>query len=137
MVQWADSHMNKKLKKVKRYYSADTAHRYKCLLDRYQSIDFTLKQFEKGLVEMPDPRRLIQEVTDRKTGRKEPTMICQSTYFTHLKAIVREQIIKNEDTGEYRMQWKQLGIDPHFVHATNYCFFALEKIRNSFNFTFL
>lgn len=134
MVQWMDRKTNKKMKQQQRHYSDDTKFQYKCLLDRYQSLDFTFKQFEYGKVIIPDPREKVASIRNKQTGKPEPRLICEDIYFKHMKSVCREQVEQNKNIGKFKMQWKHLGIDPHFAHATNYAFFALERMKSNFSF---
>ena len=136
MVKWEDKR-TPKIKKNKKYNTPDTRFQYKALIQRYQSLDWTYQQFQRGLVEIPDPRKPISDVTNSETGKKEKTLLCEQVYFSHLKCQVREREVSDEKTHEYKIRWVDTkGIDPHFAHATNYCFLCVEKIRPQFRYEF-
>jgi hypothetical protein len=50
--------------------------------------------------------------------------------------IIRQKTIVNEETGTFRMEWVNLGLDPHTVHAWNFCNIAIERLRRQPLMTF-
>jgi hypothetical protein len=125
MVLWHDRAL---LKQGIRRGSHSIKVKWQVSLNRYTSIDYALDEFVKRNVEMPHPDGLVQ-VARSDEGRWEADNICRTRFWLHLKSIVRQRTWIDESTGRYRMEWAQLGRDPHFVHAWNYCNIALERLK--------
>lgn len=103
--------------------------KHHAIMGMYTSIDFALNEFVQGNVKVPNPRGIVQYVRSETTGMFNSEYICESRFFHHLTKIVRNKHILNDETGEFRMEWIPLGLDPHFVHAWTYCNVALERLR--------
>jgi len=125
MVQWMDRTIMKE--SIKRG-STKLKYKWQVTLNRYTSIDFALSQFVEGDVEMPHPDALVQ-VVRAESGRFEAESICRTLFWLHLKSIVRQRKVINEETGNWKMEWVYLGRDPHFVHSWNYANIALERLK--------
>jgi len=125
MAMWAD---RLKYKETIKRGSRQIKMKWQVVLNRYSSIDFTLSQFVKREIEMPHPDGLVQ-VMRNKDGRFAAEAICRQVYWTHLKGIVRQKEILDEETGKFKMVWVYLGQDPHFTHATNYATIAFERMK--------
>jgi len=76
-------------------------------------------------------------VRDPKTGVYQPEHVCERIFFIHLKAVVRELVQSKIDGNSVRYRWRNLGLDPHFLHAWNYCCLAMERRKKVFGFSFL
>ena len=124
MVLWLD---RARLKEGIRRGSHSIKVKWQVALNRYTSIDYALNEFVVRNVEMPHPDALVQ-VARSKEGRWEADNICRTRFWLHLKSIVRQRTWIDETEGRYRMAWAQLGRDPHFVHAWNYCNIAIERL---------
>jgi hypothetical protein len=134
MVQWQDRPKDKLA--IKRG-GPKIKFKYVCLLSRYLSIDFALKEIAERNVEWPNPRALVQICRSMKSGLFEPLHIFETHFYQHAKAVVRQKTIIDEDTGRFKMEWINLGIDPHSVHAWNMCNIALERLRRQPIFTMM
>lgn len=121
-------HDRARVKEGIRKGSQNIKTKFQVSLNRYTSIDYALSEFVSRNVEMPHPDALVQ-VARSKEGRWEADNICRTTFWLHLKSIVRQKTWIDEQTGRYRMEWAYLGRDPHFVHAWNYCNIALERLK--------
>jgi hypothetical protein len=126
MVQWGD---RVKEKQTVRRGGPKIKFKYTCVLNRYMSIDFSTSEIGNRNCEWPRPGKLIQICRSLETGRFEPLHIVRTHFYMHMTKIVRQKTVIDEDTGRYRMEWVNLGIDPHSVHAWNYCNIALERLR--------
>lgn len=126
MVQWGD---RVKEKQSVRRGGPKIKFKYTCVLNRYMTIDFSMSEVAQRHCEWPVPGRLIQVCRSLETGRFEPLHIMRTHFYFHMTKIVRQKTIIDEDTGRFRMEWVNLGIDPHTVHAWNYCNIALERLR--------
>lgn len=127
MVQWADRH--KKAEKFRKGTS-EIYQKYKVVLDRYKTIDFSMSLFGKGLASFPPPTgpgALIQTCRHPTTHKTEPQNTWKEHAYLHFQNIVREKNIIDETTGKFRMKWRNLDLDPHTVHAWNYCAIAMER----------
>jgi hypothetical protein len=137
MVRWSDKKASASEKPHSRKSSEDLKFKWVVFLDRYKSIDYALRQWVGRRVECPNPRGLIQELRNMKTGAYEPSFVCEDEFFKHLKAVVRELVQNRNDPTNYRYRWNYLGLDPHLLHAWNYCCVALERKKRSFSFEFI
>jgi len=111
----------------------DSKFKWHVILDRYISIEVALRVWQNGHIEIGDPRKLTQIMRDR-TGRFTTGLICDEL-LRHLMGVIRVKYNVKED-GTYAMQWENTGLDPHFLHAWNYCFAALERVHSTFTFDF-
>lgn len=110
--------------------------KYSCMLSRYLSIEAAMKAIADRDVEWPHPRSLVQICRNLKTGRFEPLHIFETHAYLHFKSIVKQKTVINDETGQFKMEWINLGLDPHSVHAWNYCNLALERLRRTPMMTF-
>jgi hypothetical protein len=127
IVQWGDRAV---FKQQVRKGSHKIKFKQTVMLSRYLSIEFVMKQITDGYFEWPHPRALIQEARNEDTGRIEPLYVMEKFFYEHCKSIVRQQQITNDETGQFKMVWVNLGRDPHQVHALNYCNIALERLKS-------
>jgi len=135
MVRWSDKPLTKKGKKEpasQKKSKEAIKFRWTVLLDRYQSLELALLTFVKRQIEIPDPRGLVQEAR-RKDGRVGPVMLCEEEFYEHVQGVIREQVGSEEIP---RWKWVNLGLDPHFLHAWNYCNIGLERLKTQFSFDF-
>lgn len=109
--------------------------KWQCTLNRYTSLDTALQQFVDRDIEMPHPDALVQVVSN-KEGKFEAENICRTRYWLHLRSLVRQKNIIDEQTGRFKMEWVYLGRDPHFAHATNYMNIAMERLKRQAIFVF-
>lgn len=132
-VRWSDKAQGDKpgLKRVRE----DAKFEWHVLLDRYMSIEAALRAFTKRQVEFGDPRGLIQKIRN-KEGRFVPTQLVVDRFKLHLKSVLRTRYNVRED-GTYMMKWVNLGVDPHYTHAWNYCNAALDRTRPNFSYSFI
>lgn len=133
VVQWGD---RPKYKMTVRKGGPDIKFKYSCLLSRYLSIEMAMREIGEHNVEWPHPRTLVQIARDIKTGRFQPLHIFEDYFYQHMKAIIRQKTIIDEEAGRFKMEWINLGLDPHSVHAWNYCNMALERLKRQPIMTF-
>jgi hypothetical protein len=124
MVQWMDRLKPKE--SIKRG-SKQIKLKWQVLLNRYTSIDYALSSFVNRDVMTPHPDALLQVV--HKDGMFQAEALCRQRFWLHLKSIVRQKTVTDDETGKFKMEWIYLGRDPHFVHAWNYCNIALERLK--------
>lgn len=134
VVRWED---DPKHKKAQRRASEETRHKYRVTLDRYQSIDYTIKMIAEQRIEWPEPERLMQRCRSLSGGRLESFPIMRSHAYPHFCSAIRERVILEKETGKFRMRWNYTGShDPHSLHALNYAIFASERRDTGFTFSF-
>jgi hypothetical protein len=133
MVQWNDRPKDKVT--VKRG-GPKQKFKYTCLLSRYLSIDFALAEIANRNTEWAHPRSLVQMCRSLKSGLFEPLHIFETHFYQHMKSIVRQKTWLDEDAGRFKMEWINLGMDPHSIHAWNMCNTALERLRKQPLMTF-
>ena len=139
MAQWSDKKPRAKdtEKAQLRRSSKDIKFPWVVMLDRYKSIEYALRQIRKRKVIFPNPKGLVQEVRDPKTGVYQPEHVCEAIFFLHLKSVVRELVQSKIDGNTIRYRWRSLGLDPHFCHAFTYGVLAGERRKKVFAFDFL
>jgi len=130
VVHWTD-----KEKTTTKRASDKTKYKYRVILNRYMSIDFSLSEWKSDAVRLPSPRALEQEVRNIR-GDFEPTFMGE-LFFKHLQGIIRERHVTNEETQQYVMRWINKSFDPHLVHCWNYAVFAMERSTAHRKLTFL
>lgn len=126
MVQWGD---RPKHKMTVKKGGPRIKFKYSCFLSRYMSIDFALSEIVNRNVEWPIPERLIQVCRSMESGLFEPLHIFRTHFYKHMKSIARQKTILDEATGRFKMEWVNLGLDPHSCHAWNLCNIAIERLR--------
>jgi hypothetical protein len=131
--QWGD---RPKFKMTVRKGGPDIKFKHSVMLSRYLSIEMALRAVSERQFEWPHPRALVQIARNPTTGRFEPLHIFETHFYQHLKSIVRQKTVTNDETGQFKMEWINLGLDPHSVHALNYCNMALERLKRQSMFTF-
>lgn len=133
IVQWGDRPKDKT--NVKRG-GPKIKFKYTCVLNRYLSIDFALSEIGNRNTEWPHPDRLLQVARHIERGVYEPQPIMRNFFYMHMTKIVRQKTVIEEETGKFRMEWVNLGLDPHTVHAWNFANIALERLRRQPIMTF-
>lgn len=107
--------------------SDETINKYRVRVNRYLGIEWNLKKYVERLKEQPDERVLMQEVEDDVSRKRKTVPICQDVFWVHLQKIAR--VMETDDeTGEIKMNFVNLGLDPHFLHADLYAELALSRI---------
>jgi len=132
VVQWGD---RPKYKVGTKKGGPKIKFKYSVLISRYLSIEMAMKEIADRNVEWPNPRSLVQICRNQKTGRYEPMHIFEAYFYLHMKSIVRQKTILDENTGRFKMEWLNLGLDPHSCHSMNYCNLAMERLRKQPMFT--
>jgi len=107
--------------------SEETINKYRVRANRYLAIEWNLKKFVERLKEQPDERTL-DATWQNDLGKPVNGPICQDVYWVHLQKIARV-METDEETGEIKMNFVNLGLDPHFLHADLYCELALSRIN--------
>ena len=135
IVQWSDRPSGGRESVKTRKASDITKFRWHVNLDRYKSMDFSVRQWSEGRAMLP-PIRALNKVYRQGNGRFEVGQLGM-VFVDHLKALCKAKVSEKKETGEFRMGWINLGLDPHFAHAWNYCTFAMERNVHGFNFGFI
>lgn len=132
MVLWTD---RDKLKEGIRKGSTQLRLKWQVLLQRYVSMDFLLRQFVEGIIQVPPPRQLKMKMRSEETGRFEFQQI-SDRFKEHLGRLVRQvTVLGEENEGRRKYSWIYMGGDPHFAHSANYCNIAMERLRHRAMFT--
>ncbi|MCF6205301.1 MAG: phage terminase large subunit family protein [Sulfurovum sp.] len=128
MVSWADRPTSKQSTKKGSHY---IKNKYQVTLNRYLTLDYSLKLWVDGVIAIPPVGKLLPLVKSRKkedNGRFIATPIAL-ILRDHLKCLVREEQVVDEATGKIKNVFIYLGTDPHSAHATNYACIAIERLR--------
>lgn len=138
MVRWSDR--DSELKALNRT-KPDSKFECHVMLDRYKALEYMLMQWVDRRIACPNPDGLTQLV--RVKGLQRLSQICRGNaetgeqgLFRHLRSLTRKRLpIQRRDsatgesieTGEFRMTWENIGLDPHFAHAMNYMVTASQR----------
>ena len=124
--EWGD----KPKESVKERKAADdTKNKFTVRANRYLAIEWNLKKYVERLKEQPHEKGLVMEVQEGRgyAHQRRLEFICQNLFWSHLQKVAR---IKEEDeeTGQIKMNFVNLGDDPHFLHADLYAELALSRV---------
>lgn len=135
MIRWSDR--DEELQAIART-AKDSKFAWHVMLDRYKAIEWSLMHWVNRKIACPNPHGLTQPVLVK--GLQKMVEVCLGNadtmdpgLFWHLSSIAKRQVeverrdaVKNETlkTGEFKMIWENVGIDPHFVHSTLYMLVA-------------
>lgn len=100
--------------------------RYIVTLQRYKAIDYALGLFRERLIALPDPDSLLQTIRDDH-GRVRPVALGRELFWPHMRRVVRQKTIVNEEAGTYRMDMVKVGADPHYAFAYTYAVAAASR----------
>jgi hypothetical protein len=106
--------------------SAEILNKWRVRINRYLAIEWNLMKYVNRMKEQARPEYPLVDIQDN-VGRKKSVFLCKEVFWVHLQKIVKKKNV-NEDTGEIRMDFENLGLDPHFVHADLYAEIALSRI---------
>lgn len=105
---------------------------YRVHLDRTKILEWSLKRFVNRENIIPNPLGLCAEMIWE--GVRQWVLICEQVLYTHLTHIVREkEAVGDETGGKYRIVFRNVGLDPHFVHANAYCDAAMARTERMAN----
>lgn len=138
MARWSDRDQElQALRKAK----PDAKFEYHVMLDRYKSLEWTMTKWVERRVICPEPKALVQSV--KVHGVMRQSHICigdpdthEQGLFYHLRSAAKRRIEiftadterrERIETGQFRMIFENIGIDPHFLHAMNYCSIAASR----------
>lgn len=135
MVRWSDR--DEELKTLQRA-GKDSKFEWHVMLDRYKTIEWALMHWVNRKIACPNPHALTQPV--KVKGLTKSVEVCLGNgdtadpgLFWHMSSIAKRKVeIQRRDavkkdtllTGEFKMIWENVGIDPHFVHALGYALVA-------------
>lgn len=103
-------------------------NKFRVRINRYLGLEWNLMLFVHRLKEQPHERGLVAEIQDT-IGRKQTVFICQDVFWVHQQKLARRKKV-NEETGETKMEFENIGLDPHFAHADLYAELALSRVRD-------
>ena len=130
LVRWLDQRDDR----MDRPNDPSVSFPYECRPDRSIAIEWTQLLWATRRSVMPPPSALVQSYKIR--GRTDHAYEVGKVYMTHLTKVAKEKVLKTEktgetgqkiETGEYTIAFKNLGLDPHFLHADLYCNLALAR----------
>jgi phage terminase large subunit GpA len=104
----------------------DVKFKYIVTLQRYKALDYALGLFRERLVEMPHRRGLVQTIHD-DNGIKRPVFMAEELLWPHLKRIVRQKNIVDEEQGTAKMVMVKVGADPHTAFSWTYAVCAAHR----------
>lgn len=109
--------------------------KWQVVINRYQGLDFALRQFVDGTVQVPPLSKFSIICRHPKTGRFEHVELAK-IFRQHQTRLVRQKTILDETTMRYKLEWAQLGGEAHFAHAWLYTCVAFERLRRRAKFVF-
>ncbi|MBI4869250.1 MAG: phage terminase large subunit family protein [Candidatus Wallbacteria bacterium] len=105
---------------------------YRVHLDRTKILEWSLKRYVNRENVIPNPLALCAEMIWE--GTRQWVLICEQVLYTHLTHIVREkEAVGDESGGKYRIVFRNIGLDPHFVHSNAYCDAAMARTERMAN----
>lgn len=122
MFQWRD----RRRPKDQTPNEPEVKFRYVVTIQRYKALDYALGLFRERLIEMPHRRGLIQTVHDER-GILRPVFMGEELFNPHMKRMVRQKHVLDEDQLTYKMQMVKVGADPHFAFAFTYAVTAASR----------
>lgn len=138
MARWSDR--DEELKALQRA-KPDSKFEFHVMLDRYKSLEWSLTKWVERRIACPEPRGLTQSL--KVSGVTRQSHIClgdpdthEQGLFYHLRSAAKRRIEiftadterrERVETGQFRMVFENIGIDPHFLHAMNYCSIAASR----------
>lgn len=128
-VVWGDA---PKLDPSDRRTDEDTRTRYTVKADQYKCMQLALMRIVQGHVLFPDPKELVQEVTDKGVAQLVPVLPRAFEHYTRT-ALVAE---KDEETNKYKRSVKKIGLDPHHSYALELCNVAWARAHGTASFVF-
>jgi hypothetical protein len=120
--EWGD---RPKKTNSQRKSSDETINKHRVRINRFLAIEWNLKKFVDRLKEQPNERTLEAEIVD-ELGKKKTVPICQDVFWVHQQKVARV-METDEATGKTKMNFVNLGLDPHFLHADLYAELALSR----------
>lgn len=105
--------------KAERKTDEEEQDRYTVTLDQYKSMQVALARITAHVCVFPDPKGLLQELTDdgdngiRGTKQLGPILERVFKHFTRTALIVEQ----DEEEKKFRRKVVKVGIDPHFSYA--------------------
>jgi hypothetical protein len=105
----------------------DVKFKYVVTLQRYKALDYALGLFRERLIEMPHRRGLIQTCRDEH-GVTRPVFMAEELFWEHMKRMVRQKHVLDEDQLTYKMQMVKVGSDPHYAFSFCYAVAAASRL---------
>lgn len=127
LVRWADKI---KMKESIRRGGKEIKLKWQCTVNRYQSLDASLRAWQERAVHIPHPDAQLQLMRNPDSGKFE-MMSPARMLFDHLKSMIRQKTVIDESTGKFKMDYIYVGSDPHMTHAWNLCNIALGRLSRA------
>lgn len=127
LVEWGDR--PKQTQKQKKS-AEETKNRYTVRIDRSKAIEWNLLRYVHRWKEQPHERGLVQSIKEERTGKSQVYFLAEQVFWVHLQKVAK-RIKKDETTGETKVDFENVGIDPHFLHADLYAEIALSRVKES------
>jgi len=125
MIKWEDKRSDKSIRRS----SGETKYEYRCLIDRYKGIDWSLGLITRRKALLPTKSVFYDLKQARQIGGVAQWSSVSKEYVEHLGNFARYKAPKMVNLGggeqihvpgEYVLRWRYLHVDPHFAHANLY-----------------
>ena len=133
VVRWEDKRRDKQIKKS----SGELKYEYRCLIDRFKGLDWSLGLFRLQRNQLPID--LYELKVPRIIEGKRVGHSIGGEYVTHLGNLAKVKLQKTVPlptgervalVGEYTQVWRNLNLDPHFAHANLYADVGLARAHS-------
>jgi hypothetical protein len=126
LCEWGD---RPKKKPSQKKASDEVLNKWRVRINRYLGLEWNFMLYVNRLKEQAREQFPLVDIQDN-VGRKKSVFLCKEVFWVHLQKMVKKKIVK-EDTGKIRMDFENVGLDPHFAHADLYAEIALTRIPES------
>ncbi|WP_147432511.1 phage terminase large subunit family protein [Pararobbsia silviterrae] len=134
MLRWGDDRANRSERRT----DDEDRDQYTVTLDQYKSMQVAFARISKLVCVFPDPKALIQELTDdgdNGKGERSLRPILEERVFKHFTrtALIAE---RDEEEKKFRRRVVKVGIDPHFSYAFMLLNVAWARAHGTASFLF-
>lgn len=121
--EWGDRPKKSSQKKA----SEEVLNKWRVRINRYLGLEWNFMMYVNRLKEQARPEYPVVDIQDN-VGRKKTVFLCKEVFWVHLQKMVKKKTVK-EDTGQIKMDFENVGLDPHFAHADLYAEVARTRIK--------
>jgi hypothetical protein len=127
LVLWQDKTVTKE---AIRKGSRELRLKWQVTINRFMALDYALRMFAEGVLQLPPPGKLLQVVRSEESGMFETEAIIER-FKKHVCSVVKQEKVLNDETGKFKMEFVYLSGDPHSLHSYSYANIALERVKNN------
>ena len=129
-LRWGDG---PNLRANERRTAEESLARYTVRIDQFKAMQVSLRRLVQTACLFPDPHELVQEIQDKKTGKRTVAVLKDRTFPQFMSvALVTERPDPTQRT--LRTAVKKVGIDPHHAFANMLCDVAWARAHGTATF---